>query len=153
MLGRKKGSGFANATNGTDYITSIIAGHLGTAAPGHSIELAMDPSNDLLSLIFDDVRIYFNDGVIDPGVMIMGLQAPIFLNFTPSSDLISQVMLANKVLVSINLIPVSETNFDLVISADLLLTGHPAEDGINLAVMLSTIATAHEELYDAWESI
>ena len=153
MLGRKKGSGFANATNGTDYITSIIAGHLGTAAPGHSIELAMDPSNDLLSLIFDDVRIYFNDGVIDPGVMIMGLQAPIFLNFTPSSDMISQVMLANKVLVSINLIPVSETNFDLVISADLLLTGHPAEDGINLAVMLSTIATAHEELYDAWESI
>lgn len=153
MLGRKKGSGFAQATNGTDYITSIIAGHLGTAAPGHSIELAMDPSNDLLSLIFDDVRIYFNDGLIDPGVMIMGLQAPIFLNFTPSSDLISQVMLANKVLVSINLIPVSETNFDLVISADLLLTGHPAEDGINLAVMLSTIATAHEELYDAWESI
>jgi hypothetical protein len=113
----------------------------------------MDPSNDLLSLIFDDVRIYFNDGVIDPGVLIMGLQAPIFLNFTPSTDLISQVMLANKVLVSINLIPVSETNFDLVISADLLLTGHPAEDGINLAVMLSTIATAHEELYDAWESI
>ena len=153
MLGRKKGSGSANATNGMDYITSIIAGHLGTAAPGHSIELAMDPSNDLLSLIFDDVRIYFNDGVIDPGVMIMGLQAPIFLNFSPSSDLISQVMLANKVLVSINLIPVSETNFDLVISADLLLTGHPAEDGINLAVMLSTIATAHEELYDAWESI
>jgi hypothetical protein len=153
MLGRKKGSGSANATNGMDYITSIIAGHLGTAAPGHSIELAMDPSNDLLSLIFDDVRIYFNDGVIDPGVLIMGLQAPIFLNFTPSTDLISQVMLANKVLVSINLIPVSETNFDLVISADLLLTGHPAEDGINLAVMLSTIATAHEELYDAWESI
>ena len=153
MLGSKKGSGSANATNGMDYITSIIAGHLGTAAPGHSIELAMDPSNDLLSLIFDDVRIYFNDGVIDPGVLIMGLQAPIFLNFTPSTDLISQVMLANKVLVSINLIPVSETNFDLVISADLLLTGHPAEDGINLAVMLSTIATAHEELYDAWESI
>lgn len=153
MLGRKKGAGSAGVASGTDYITSIIAGHLGAAAPGHSIELAMDPSNDLLSLIFDDVRIYFNDGVIDPGVTVMGLQAPIFLNFTPSSELISQVMLANKVLVSINLIPVSETNFDLVISADLLLTGHPAEDGINLAVMLSTIATAHEELYDSWESI
>jgi hypothetical protein len=56
-------------------------------------------------------------------------------------------------LISINLIPVSETNFDLVISADLLLTGHPVEDAVNLSVMLSTIAVAHDELYDAWESI
>jgi hypothetical protein len=62
-------------------------------------------------------------------------------------------MLSNKVLISINLIPVSETNFDLVISADLLLTGHPVEDAVNLSVMLSTIAVAHDELYDAWESI
>lgn len=106
-----------------------------------------------MSLIFDDVRIYFNDGVMDPGVTVMGLQAPIFLDFTPSSELISQLVVANKVLISINLIPVSQTNFDLVISADLLLTGHAQEDAINLAVLLSTIAVAHEELYDAWESI
>ncbi len=153
MLGRKKGSGAANAADGADYINSLITGYLGSAAAGHSIELAMDPSQGLMSLIFDDVRIYFNDGVIDPGVTVMSFQAPIFLDFTPSSELISQVMLANKVLVSINLIPVSESNFDLVISADLLLTGHPEEDAMNIAIMLSTIAVAHEELYDAWESI
>lgn len=153
MLGRKKGSGSAHATSGSDYITALITGHLGAAAAGHNIELAMDPSNDLISLIFDDVRIYFNDGVMDPGVTVMGLQAPIFLDFTPSSELISQLMVANKVLISINLIPVSQTNFDLVISADLLLTGHAQEDAVNLAVLLSTIAVAHEELYDAWEAI
>lgn len=83
----------------------------------------------------------------------MGLQAPIFLDFTPSTELINQVLMANKDLISINLIPVSQSNFDLIISAELLLTGHAQEDAINLAVMLSTIATAHEELYDAWESI
>ncbi len=153
MLGRKKGSGAANAADGADYSNSLITGYLGSAAAGHSIELAMDPSQGLMSLIFDDVRIYFNDGVIDPGVTVMSFQAPIFLDFTASSELISQVMLANKVLVSINLIPVSESNFDLVISADLLLTGHSEEDAMNIAIMLSTIAVAHEELYDAWESI
>jgi hypothetical protein len=153
MLGRKKGSGPSSAANGTDYITSLIAGHLPSAAPGHSIELAMDPTRDLLSLIFDETRIYFNDGVMDPGVIVMGLQAPLFLDFVPSPDLIGEVMLSNKVLISINLIPVSETNFDLVISADLLLTGHPAEDAVNLAIMLESISVAHNELYDAWESL
>ena len=153
MLGRKKGSGSSNPTNGTDYITSLITGHLPSAAAGHSIELAMDPTRDLLSLIFDETRIYFNDGVMDPGVIVMGLQAPLFLDFVPSPDLIGEVMLSNKVLISINLIPVSETNFDLVISADLLLTGHPAEDAVNLAIMLESISVAHNELYDAWESL
>jgi hypothetical protein len=56
-------------------------------------------------------------------------------------------------LISTNLIPVSETNFDLVISADLLLTGHPAEDAVNLAIILECISVAHNELYDAWESL
>jgi hypothetical protein len=153
MLGRKKSSGSSNATNGTDYITSLITGYLPAAAPGHTIELGLDPTRDLLSLIFDETRIYFNDGVIDPGVIVMGLQAPLFLDFVPSPDLIGEVMLSNKVLISTNLIPVSETNFDLVISADLLLTGHHAEDALNLSVMLTTISVAHNELYDAWESL
>ena len=56
MLGRKKGSGSSNATNGTDYITSLITGHLPSAAPGHSIELGLDPTRDLLSLIFDETQ-------------------------------------------------------------------------------------------------
>jgi hypothetical protein len=153
MLRRKKGSGAGQAASGFDYISSLITGHLGSAVPGHSIELAMDPTQDIMSLIFDEVRIYFNDGVIDPGVTVMSFQAPIFLDFTPSSELIGQVMVANKVLISINLMPVSNTNFDLVISADLLLTGNPEADAVNMGIMLSTIAVAHEELYDAWESI
>ena len=153
MLGRKKGSGSSNASNDSDYITTLIAGHLPSAAPGHSIELGLDPTRDLLSIIFDETRIFFNDGVMDPGVIVMGLQAPLFLDFVPSPDLIGELMLSNKVLISTNLIPVSETNFDLVISADLLLTGHPTEDAVNLAIILECISVAHNELYDAWESL
>jgi hypothetical protein len=40
-----------------------------------------------------------------------------------------------------------------VVSADLLLTGHPNEDAINVAVILTTIADVHTELYNRFVSM
>jgi hypothetical protein len=153
MFGKKSDSNEAIFSNYTDYIMHLLMNLVGPAAPGHNIELAVDLESDRASVYFDDTRIYFTDSLVGPSVGLMELQAPIFRSFKPSAELISELALINKVLVSVNLVPESEASFDLVVSADLLLTGHPNEDAINVAVILTTIADVHTELYNRFVSM
>jgi len=153
LFGRKSGSDSPEFSNYSDYIMHLLMNFVGSAAPDRNIELAVDLEADRASVIVDGTRIYFLDALVGPNVGLMQLQSPIFIDIIPTPELIGEILFINKSLVSVNLIPITETNFDLIISSDLLLSGHPQEDAINIAILLGTIADLHSELYDQLESL
>ena len=71
------------------YVNTIFVKHLGKAAPGHNIELAFEtndapPYGDGLSVIFDEVRTYFESGITEDGVGIVSFITPLYRGINPS---------------------------------------------------------------------
>ena len=137
-----------------DYINHLLTGgFLGNAAPNKHIELATEFDAGATSIIFEGVRVYFRDGVIDPGVGMIQFQAPVFKDFIATPELTNQVAHTSKVLLSVELVDIGGGKSDLVISADLLFTGESERDAFQMAIYLMNICSAHEQLYDSLEGI
>jgi hypothetical protein len=140
------------------YVNELVMKHLGSAAAGHNIELAMEapgmtPYAEGVSLIFNETRVYFSSGILESeNLGIVQFIAPIYRDFSPSKKLVEAVAYTSKILVAVSLVNLGN-QIDLVVTADLLLTQSMEVDSRNMAMYLETIHEVHSTLWDDFGNI
>jgi hypothetical protein len=145
-------------SNVHEYVNELVMKHLGSAAAGHNIELAMEapgmtPYAEGVSLIFNETRVYFSSGILEgENLGIVQFIAPIYRDFSPSKKLVEAVAYTSKLLVAVSLVNLGN-QIDLVVTADLLLTQSTEVDSRNMAMYLETIHEVHSTLWEEFESL